>query len=184
MELNKICVFNTKFNKHLSLQVNISYSLGLQCCFNVVAFSQIGKILNDLINQIPHLFLEPLLIILCPSSAGFSNHYVEMMSVGYKRVTLVSWPRSDMRIFGSWQLIISLWPGKIKKKVGKQKWFFSLWDIVSMLYLMHEVIYWNDLPHCSRSKSKLLEKYYNGLRKENMGKSWLPSEFSDIMCSE
>lgn len=29
MGLNKIRVFNTKFNKHLSLQVNISYSLGL-----------------------------------------------------------------------------------------------------------------------------------------------------------
>lgn len=61
---------------------------------------------------------------------------------------------------------------------------FSLWDIVSMLYLMHEVIYWNDLPRCSRPKPKLLEKYYNGLRKQDMGKSWLPSEFSDIMCSE
>ena len=32
------------------------------------------------------------------------------------------------------------WEDK-KKKVGKQKWFFGLWDIVSMLYLMHEVIY-------------------------------------------
>lgn len=32
--------------------------------------------------------------------------------------------------------------GEDKKKKGrKQEWFFSLWDIVSMLYLMHEVIY-------------------------------------------
>lgn len=28
MELNKVCVFKTEFNKYLSLEVNISHKLG------------------------------------------------------------------------------------------------------------------------------------------------------------
>lgn len=73
---------------------------------------------------------------------------------------------------------------KKKKKKGRyrsKKWFLNLWDIVSMLFLMHDVIYWNDLPQCNRSKSKLLAKHHNGLRKQNMSKSWLSFEFLDIM---
>lgn len=136
-----MCTFNTKFNKHLNKHILFT---GVIMLFNVVAFSQIGKILNDLINQIPRIgfvlffltsFFDYAVLVLLAF-----NHYVEMMAVEHK-VPSVSWPRSDMR-----QLIISHNLGKIKKKVGKQKWFFSLWDIVSMLYLMHEVIYWNDLP--------------------------------------
>lgn len=52
----------------------------------------------DLINQIPRIgfvlfFFKPSLIMLCPSIAGFSNHYyVEMMSVGCTRECSVSDP--------------------------------------------------------------------------------------------
>lgn len=52
---------------------------------------------------------------------------------------------------------------KKKRRYRSKKWFLNFWDVVSVFFLMYDVIYWNDLFYYNRFKLKFLESVVTGL---------------------